>query len=177
MAKNRNPVSLAADRASKVFCSAAERAEDNPARSNIQSPPCRIISREGKARRQRPPASVPDRNGEARIQASIVEWIRTVAPNVLVFHVPNGGRRSKAEAARLKWTGVVAGVPDLCVIGPGGKALFLEVKTATGRLSDEQREIMGALGRLGSPFMTVTSIDDVRRAFSGWGIETREVAR
>ena len=118
-----------------------------------------------------------DRNGEARIQASIVEWVLTVAPGVLVFAVPNGGFRSKVEAARLKWTGVVAGVPDLAVIAPGGRVHFLEVKTASGRLSEAQREVMGVLGKLGAPFMTVGSIDDVRRAFSGWGIETREAAR
>jgi VRR-NUC domain len=129
------------------------------------------------APRHRPSAPAPDRNGEARIQAAIVEWVRTIAPDVLIFAVPNGGLRSKAEAARLKWTGVVAGVPDLAVIAPTGKAHFLEVKTPTGRLSDDQREIITALGRLGSPFMTVTSIDDVRRAFSCWGIQTRESAR
>jgi hypothetical protein len=84
-----------------------------------------------------------DRNGEARIQASIVEWVRTVAPGVLIFHIPNGGYRSKAEAARLKWTGVLAGVPDLAIIAPGGRAFFLEVKTATGRLSEVQREVIG----------------------------------
>jgi hypothetical protein len=118
-----------------------------------------------------------DRNAEARIQASIVEWVRTFAPGVLIFHIPNGGLRSKVEAARLKWCGVLAGVPDLAVIAPGGRAHFLEVKTATGRLSEAQREIFGVLGRLGAPFMTVTGIDDVRRAFAGWGIETREAVR
>jgi hypothetical protein len=115
-----------------------------------------------------------DRNGEAKIQASIVAWVRTVAPNVLIFHPANGGWRSASEGARFKWLGVVAGVPDLVVIGPSGKAHFLEVKTATGRLSEAQREVMAALGRLGAPFMTVTGIEDVRRAFAGWGIETRE---
>jgi hypothetical protein len=114
-------------------------------------------------------------NAEARVQAAIVEWIRVVAPRVLVFAVPNGGLRSKAEAARLKWTGVVPGIPDLVVIAPIGRAYFLEVKTSNGRLSDDQRAILGALANLGAPFMTVRSIDDVRRAFSGWGIETREV--
>ena len=118
-----------------------------------------------------------DRNAEAKIQASIVEWVRTVAPGVLIFAVPNGGLRSRVEAARLKWTGVVAGIPDLAVIAPSGKAHFLEVKTATGRLSEAQREIMGVIGRLGAPFMTVTGIDDVRRAFSGWGIPTKEASR
>ena len=32
-----------------------------------------------------------DRNAEAQIQAAIVEWIRTVAPDLIAFHVPNSG--------------------------------------------------------------------------------------
>jgi hypothetical protein len=36
------------------------------------------------------------RNREAHTQAGIVEWIRFVAPCVLVFAVPNGSLRSKA---------------------------------------------------------------------------------
>ena len=38
-----------------------------------------------------------DSNAEARIQAAIVEWIRTVSSDLVVFHVPNGGKRGKAE--------------------------------------------------------------------------------
>jgi VRR-NUC domain len=102
--------------------------------------------------------------------------VRTVAPDVLIYAVPNGGYRSKVEAARLKWRGVVAGIPDLAIVASGGRAFFLECKTATGRLSEAQRDIMSRLGHLGAPFMTVTGIDDVRRAFAGWGIETREAA-
>lgn len=32
-----------------------------------------------------------------------------------IFHIPNGGKRQKSEAARLKVMGVVAGVADLMV--------------------------------------------------------------
>jgi VRR-NUC domain len=89
-----------------------------------------------------------DHNAEARKQAAIVGCVRTVAPQVRVFAIPNGGYRTKAEAARLKWTGVVAGVPDLCVLAPVGRVFFLEVKTAVGRLSDAQREIFDSLTAL-----------------------------
>ena len=64
-----------------------------------------------------------DRNAEARIQAAIVEWIRLVAPDLIAFHVPNGGFRTKAEAARMKWVGVLAGVPDVIVLGLDGRLL------------------------------------------------------
>ena len=33
----------------------------------------------------------------------------------LLYHVPNGGSRKKAEAGRFRAEGVKAGVPDLCL--------------------------------------------------------------
>lgn len=111
-----------------------------------------------------------DFNAEARIQAAIVEWVRTVAPGVLIFAVPNGG-------SRMKWTGVLAGIPDLVVIAPIRRVFFLEVKTACGRLLEDQRAIFDLLVALGTPRAIVRSIDDVRRAFVEWGIETREARR
>jgi hypothetical protein len=105
---------------------------------------------------------------EDQIQAAIVEWIRTVAPGALVFAVPNGGLRTKAEAARLKWTGVLAGV------APVGRVFALEVKTEVGRLSENPRGIFDCLVAIGVQRAIVRSIDDVRRAFAAWGLDTRE---
>jgi VRR-NUC domain len=117
-----------------------------------------------------------DRNAEARLQAAIVEYVRAVAPDVLVFHVPNGGLRTPAEAARMRWQGVVAGVPDLCLIAPGGRAFFLEVKTERGSLSSAQRDVHGWLTALGTGPAVVRSIDDVHRAFQAWQIPTKEAS-
>ena len=114
-------------------------------------------------------------NAEARIQAAIVEWVRLVAPDALIFAIPNGGLRSKTEAARMKWTGTLAGMPDLAVVAPAGRVHFLEVKAQGGSLSASQRVIHEALIALGTPPAIVRSIDDCRRAFTAWGIETREV--
>jgi hypothetical protein len=113
-------------------------------------------------------------NAEARIQAAIFEWANWCAPQCLVFHPANGGLRSKAEAARLRWMGVVAGIPDLVVLAPVGKVYFLEVKTPDGRLSFEQSEIFGRFVALGVGAAVVRSVDDARRAFRAWGIKTRE---
>ena len=116
-----------------------------------------------------------DFNSEARIQAAIVEWARAVAPDLICFHVPNGGLRTKAEAARLKWQGVLAGVPDLVLIGRDGQAWFLEVKTPGGYLSADQRDFADRCTALHIPFAVCRSIDDARLAFKIWRIETREV--
>src|ERR1700677_2474637 len=115
-----------------------------------------------------------DGNAEARIQAAVVKFIRTVAPDILVFHIPNGGLRGKAEAARLKWVGTLAGLPDLCLIVPVGRVFFMEIKTANGRLSEDQKQIHGWLTSIGVGSAVIRSIDDARIALKAWNIPTRE---
>jgi hypothetical protein len=123
------------------------------------------------------PAQRPrDHNAEARIQAAIVEWVRVAAPSVMVFAIPNGGLRTKAEAARMRWTGV-AGIPDLAIVVPGGRIHFIEVKAPGGSLSPAQRDVHDRLVSLGTPSAVVRSIDDARLAFDLWGIKTREAGR
>ena len=67
--------------------------------------------------------------------------------NSVLFAIPNGGKRDKKEAARLKAQGVTAGVPDLFAASRG-VGFFVEVKTTKGRVSPEQlamhRRIKGA---------------------------------
>jgi VRR-NUC domain len=117
-----------------------------------------------------------DGNAEARIQSAAVEWIRWCAPQCVVFHPANGGLRSKSEAARLKWIGVLPGIPDLVVLAPVGRVFFLEVKVPDRRLSVDQRDIFDRLVALGIDAAIVRSVDDVRMAFRVWGIKTREAA-
>ena len=116
----------------------------------------------------------PDPNAEARRQAAVVEYVRWCAPHVRIFAVPNGGLRSKAEAAKLKWTGVLAGVLDLVLVLPEGRCAFWETKTPRGRLSDDQREFIAALEALGQRWALVRSIDDARDELARLGVLTRE---
>lgn len=144
-------------------------------------PPLLAISQGRRARPRKVKAEQSrDRNAEARIQAAIVEYVRTVAPGVLIYAIPNGGLRPKAEAARMKWTGTLAGMPDLGLVLPDGRACFIEVKTPKGRLSDVQLETFMLLkSRSGWPPCVILArcIDDVRDALRAWKVETREVGR
>jgi hypothetical protein len=115
-----------------------------------------------------------DRNAEARRQAAVVDYVRWVAPHIRIFAVPNGGFRTKAEAARLKWTGVLAGVLDLVLVLPESRCAFWETKTPRGRLSDDQREFIGSLEALGHRWALVRSIDDARRELAALEVLTRE---
>ena len=63
----------------------------------------------------------------------------------LLYHVPNGGSRKKAEAGRFRAEGVKAGVPDLCLpVARGGfHGLYIEPKRQKGsKTSDDQKSVV-----------------------------------
>lgn len=71
----------------------------------------------------------------------------------LLYHIPNGGARSRATAGRLKAEGVRAGVPDICLpVARGGyHALYIELKRVRGgRVSEKQEEMLAALAAQGN---------------------------
>lgn len=74
-------------------------------------------------------------------------------PELKLLHaIPNGGKRSKSEAARMKAAGVKAGVPDmfLPVARGGSHGLYIELKRIKGgHVSAEQLAWMEELTREG----------------------------
>ena len=84
---------------------------------------------------------------EAQEQMTLFSWAAMQSgkyPELnLLYHVPNGGSRHKAEAGRLRAEGVKAGVPDLCLPVARGQyhGLYIELKRQRGgRTSDHQSE-------------------------------------
>ncbi|MBV2132032.1 VRR-NUC domain-containing protein [Pseudomonas sp. MAP12] len=69
---------------------------------------------------------------EGNEQAALFNWLRLRHPLAwrLAYHVPNGGHRHKAVAAKLKAQGVKAGVPDITIaLARGGHhGLYIEFK-------------------------------------------------
>lgn len=75
---------------------------------------------------------------ESMEQILFVNWMRKHHKEHRIFHIPNGGARGAATAARLKNEGVSKGVPDLCI---PSLRLWIEMKTADGgKVSPEQRD-------------------------------------
>ena len=91
------------------------------------------------------------KHDEDRTQAAVMSWAamrKATMPELdMLYHIPNGGSRGLLEAVRLKRQGVKPGVPDLHLpIARGGYiGLWIEMKTATGRLSEDQRRIIAML--------------------------------
>jgi hypothetical protein len=66
---------------------------------------------------------------EDQIQRAVFEhFALRAAPGVFAFHPPNGGWRSRVEAAIFKGLGACAGVPDVIAI-KGGHTFALEQAT------------------------------------------------
>lgn len=93
---------------------------------------------------------------EAQEQAALFSWAVLQSgkyPELrLLYHVPNGGSRHKAEAVRLRTEGVKAGVPDLCLPVARGQyhGLYIELKRQRGgRVSDVQSDWLSALSYQG----------------------------
>ena len=71
-----------------------------------------------------------DREGQEQSALMREIELRYPAAFKLIYHVPNGGHRHKAVAAKLKGQGVKAGVPDLVLpMARGGHfGLYIEFK-------------------------------------------------
>ena len=89
-------------------------------------------------------------------QMQVVQWAELQMgrwPDLKwLYHIPNGGKRRRTEAARFKAMGVKAGVPDLCLPVPKGgyHGLYIEMKRQEGgKLSKDQREWIEGLDKNG----------------------------
>lgn len=78
-------------------------------------------------------------------QIALFLWAKMASATMpeldLLYHIPNGGSRGKAEAGRFKASGVKAGVPDIFLpVARGGKhGLFIELKRLrSGVVSENQ---------------------------------------
>ncbi len=92
------------------------------------------------------------------IQCKAVQWIKQYTPYV-VYAVPNGGKRGKLEAMRLRAEGVLAGIPDIHI---PALALYIEMKTAVGKVSPVQKDVHEQLRRDGQAVHVCRSLEDVQ---------------
>lgn len=102
------------------------------------------------------------------IQAQVITWAKRqvkMYPELdRLFHVPNGGQRHAAVAAKLQGQGVKPGVPDLCLPVPrfGCHGLWIEMKTQDGRVSAPQKDWITFLRSAGYRVEVCRSFDEAR---------------
>lgn len=113
------------------------------------------------------------RHIEDTLAVSVAQFLQAAAPDLLWWHVPNGGKRNKREAARFKLMGVRAGVPDLQVILANGSAAFIELKAPKKYLSKAQKVFRQQAEARGCAYVVCRSLDDVRVTLAEWGVPLR----
>lgn len=123
----------------------------------------RLLAQQDQAsRRSRP------RHQESTLQKTCVAWFRAQYPDhaLMLFAVPNGGGRSRTEAAIMKAEGVTAGVADLILLESRGGhgSLCIEMKTCdkSSRQSASQKAWQKAAEDAGNKYAVVRSFDEFR---------------
>ena len=107
-------------------------------------------SRNRKPRRTARPRTEPKpviRGDETQEQIAVADYLRLIG--ALFLHIPNEGKRSPVTAAILERMGMKKGAPDLIIFEPRGKyhGFAIEMKTARGRLTAEQRLMLFELSK------------------------------
>lgn len=110
------------------------------------------------------------RHPEHQLQTACFQWFNLQYPEYrgLLFAVPNGGGRSRIEAALLKAEGVVAGVADMLLLVPskGYAGLCIEFKAASkiARQSEAQKDWERLINKHGAYKYTVVRTFEEFRA-------------
>lgn len=112
---------------------------------------------------------------EADFQRHLVDFIRLNAPKVLVFHPHNNGV-NRNHQMKMKRLGVLAGIPDLVIIEPGGRVYLLELKSGTGSLTESQKEIREHCDANSIPWASARSYDEAIVWLKTWGLIKARVA-
>lgn len=129
-----------------------------------------IAEMEGRSPKQRKPKGHPEHD----VQVACVAWFRAEYPEdaAMLFAVPNGGKRGKAEAAWFKAEGVTAGVSDLIYLEARGGygALCIETKTrrrGSGQ-SEKQEEWQRDAERHGNKYVVARDLAEFCREITAY---------
>lgn len=112
-----------------------------------------------------------DTASEHSLQATVIDYLKLHGRyEMFWFSIPNAGRRGHWVAQQMKAEGLTAGAPDLCILLPQGRVLWLELKTATGRQSPAQLAFQSFCYAQGHIYRVIRSVDDVTALLIQHGI-------
>lgn len=108
---------------------------------------------------------------ESALQIAVVEHLRlTGVPGLLYFSIPNEGKRTPANGARMKSMGLLPGVADLFVKAPGLiPPLFLELKKYGEKPRPEQFAFSDAAVLADCYWFSADTIDGALRILRNYG--------
>lgn len=101
---------------------------------------------------------------EESLQVTCYDFLLRFCPMVVSFAVPNGtyigsGASRFAYIAKLKRMGLRPGVADMIIMYPGKNILFVEFKSAKGKMSKEQEDFASRCFELGFIYTMINSFE------------------
>jgi len=101
---------------------------------------------------------------EWKLQAMCVEWYRIQYPTKIIYASNNGVRVSIGAAVKMKRTGMLKSMPDLCVPHSFGgfHSLYIEMKRLGHKASVDQYSMMTVLKSCGHACIVCDNFDGFR---------------
>ena len=107
---------------------------------------------------------------EDAIQRAVAQHLNTRGvPGLVWWHTPNGGRRTRVEAAIFKAMGVRSGVSDIIAVH-NNRIYALELKAKGGRASENQLAFLADIDRAGAYTALVEGLDAALATLEAWGL-------
>jgi hypothetical protein len=106
------------------------------------------------AREAEEPVTRHKKSSEAAIQREIVLWLRARGCVVAITDASVG----------LGCAGIPTGWPDITGLLPGGRFLSIEVKSARGRQTPEQKDYQARIGAAGGIYILARSLAAVQES-------------
>lgn len=101
-------------------------------------------------------------------QVEFVKWFNGVEKfrDLILFAIPNGGKRGIKTASKLKLEGVLSGTPDIQILLPNGKSVFIEMKKEKGgKLSPAQIDFINKSQSLGHTVIVANGCNEASKKF------------
>jgi len=97
---------------------------------------------------------------EDMLQHAVINYVRHQYPDTLIIHVPNEGNRTPYMQFKLKYTGMIAGVPDLLIFNTNKEfnGLAIELKYGT----KHQRDMLDRLKKCGWKAVWSNDFEEVK---------------
>jgi hypothetical protein len=97
---------------------------------------------------------------EDELHKGVVTALRYQRPKCIWWHTPNQGDLPVQYRVKLQSMGLRPGVADLVFIGASEVPVgFIELKTETGRLNDNQKDFKADCEARGIPYVVIKSSD------------------